>query len=83
MLKRRRVKQTIPLQDRLRSWTNDVLEQAEQLPPGKEREAMLKKARHADTASHLSGWANSPGLQSPKRLARRWILSSAVSSRSR
>jgi hypothetical protein len=66
MSKRRRVKQTVPLQDRLRTWANDVLEQAEQLPPGKEREVMLKKARQADTASHLSGWANSPGLQPPK-----------------
>jgi hypothetical protein len=62
---RRRFKQTVPLQDRLATWAEDVRAQAEQLPPGPERDALLKKASQADVASHLDDWANSPGLQPP------------------
>jgi hypothetical protein len=39
---------------------------ASQLPPGVERDTLLKKASRADTAAHLEEWANSPGLQPPK-----------------
>jgi len=65
MLKRRRFRQTKSLQDRLAAWTEEVREQAAKLPPGPERDALLKKLRQADTASHLDDWANSPGLQPP------------------
>lgn len=53
MAKRRRFKQTVPLKDRLDTWAQEVRVQAEQLPPGPEREALLKKARQADIASHI------------------------------
>jgi hypothetical protein len=66
MKHRRRFKQLLTLEDRLSAWAKSVREQAQKLPPGAEREALLKKARQADTASHLNDWANSPGLQSPK-----------------
>jgi len=66
MQKRRRFKQQLSLQDRLAMWAKDLREQAAALPPGPERDELLKKARQADTASHLEDWANSPGLQSPK-----------------
>ena len=66
MSKRRRFKQPLSLQDRLATWANDVREQASLLPPGQERELLLKKARQADTACHLEDWANSAGLQPPK-----------------
>jgi hypothetical protein len=62
---RRRFKQTVPLKDRLGSWADDIRAQAAQLPPGPERDAMLRKARQAETATHLEDWANSPGLQPP------------------
>jgi hypothetical protein len=65
MLKRRRFHQTKSLQDRLAVWAEEVREQAAKLPPGPERDALLKKLRQADTASHLDDWANSPGLQPP------------------
>jgi hypothetical protein len=65
MLKRRRFKQTLSLQDRLATWAEEVREQAAKLPPGPERDALLKKLRQADTAAHLDDWANSPGLQPP------------------
>lgn len=51
--KQRRFKQQFRLQDRLSAWAKGVKEQAKQLPPGPEREAMLKKARQPDTASHI------------------------------
>lgn len=66
MFKRRRFKQQLTLQDRLASWAKQVQEQAAALPPGPEREALVKKARQADVACHLDDWVKSPGLQSPK-----------------
>jgi leucyl aminopeptidase len=66
MFKRRRFKQQLTLHDRLAAWAKQVQEQAASLPPGAEREALIKKARQADVANHLDDWAKSPGLQSPK-----------------
>ncbi|GMO14941.1 MULTISPECIES: hypothetical protein [Bradyrhizobium] len=67
MLKRRRFKQQLTLQDRLSAWVKQVQEQALRLPPGPERDALLKKARQADVANHLlHDWAISSGLQPPK-----------------
>jgi hypothetical protein len=63
---RRRFKQNISLQDRLAAWAKSVRQQADQLPPGPQRDELIKKARQADTAAHLDDWANSPGLQPPK-----------------
>jgi hypothetical protein len=62
---RRRFKQVVSLQDRLVSFANDTREQASTLPPGHEKDELLKKARQADTASHLEEWLNSPGLRTP------------------
>jgi hypothetical protein len=66
MKKRLRFKQTLSLRDRLAAWSEDVRRQANQLPPGLERDLLLRKARQADTASHLDDWINSTGLQPPK-----------------
>ena len=66
MLKRRRTKQTIPLKDRLAAFAKEMVEQASLLPPGEEKDDMLRRARRADTASHLDDWANSLELQPPK-----------------
>jgi hypothetical protein len=66
MQRRHRFKQTTPLQQRLTEWAKTVLEKANQLPPGPERDDLIKKARQADTAAHLDDWANSSGLQPPK-----------------
>ena len=65
MLKRRRQKQTISFKGRLAEWAEKIREQAARLPPGIERDEMLKRASHADTAAHLDDWANSRGLQPP------------------
>ena len=63
---RRRFKQTIPLKDRLTAWADDVRGQAAKLKPGAAQDAMLKRARQADTAAHIDDWVSSPGLRPPK-----------------
>jgi len=40
-------------------------DEAEKLPPGRDRDALLKKARQLDTASHINEWLSSPGLRAP------------------
>ena len=66
MLQRRRFKQQLTLQDRLATWSKQVGEEAAKLPPGPERDTLVKKVRQADIANHLDDWAKSPGLQPPK-----------------
>ena len=56
-----RYKQTVPLHDRLIAWASEVREQAAKLPPGPERDDLLKRARQADAALHLEDWARSAG----------------------
>jgi hypothetical protein len=63
---RRREKYTSPLEERLSQMAQDCKEKAAALPPGPERDLLLRKARQAETASHLSEWAGSPGLRSPE-----------------
>jgi hypothetical protein len=64
--RRRRFKQVTTLQDRIVEWAKEVRAQAAKLPPGRDRDELLKKVRQAEAAMHLEDWANSPGLQPPK-----------------
>jgi hypothetical protein len=66
MEKRRRFKQTLALEERLAEAANRLRDQAKTLPPSAEREALMRKARHTETASHMTEWLTSPGLQPPK-----------------
>ena len=65
-MQRRRLKQTVSLKDRLAAFAKEIREKASQLRPGPEQDALLKRARQAETASYIDEWANSPGLQPPK-----------------
>jgi hypothetical protein len=56
----------LPLQDRLALHALRLKEAAQALRPGPERDAMTRKARQAETASHVNEWLLSPGLQVPK-----------------
>jgi hypothetical protein len=40
--------------------------QIAQLKPGPHMDVLRKKIRELDTATHLSEWLSSPGLQPPK-----------------
>jgi hypothetical protein len=63
---RRRFKQTQSLEERLAEEAERLREEAKLLPPGAVREAVLRKARQAETGSHMSEWLRSAGLE-PQR----------------
>ena len=55
-----------PLQDRLMLEAMRLKDEANELPPGPLRDARIRKARQAATASHVNEWLSSPGLQAPQ-----------------
>jgi hypothetical protein len=63
---RRRFKQTQSLEERLAEEAKRLREEAKLLPPGAVREALLRRARQAETSLHMSAWLQSPELQPPK-----------------
>lgn len=65
-MQRRRFKQTESLEARLAEEAKRLREEAKSLPPGTAREDLLRRARQAETGSHMSEWLRSPGLQPPK-----------------
>ncbi|MGO4513696.1 hypothetical protein CT676_35890 [Bradyrhizobium sp. MOS001] len=66
MMKRRRIKQAFSLEERLAEQAKRLREDASKAPPGIERETLLRRARQAETGSHMSEWLKSPGLQPPE-----------------
>ncbi|MCK1518421.1 hypothetical protein IVB22_39330 [Bradyrhizobium sp. 190] len=66
---RRRIKHEKTFQDRLAEGALRFREAAQKLPPGSHaQELLLRRARQAETASHIDEWLTSPGLQPPKVL---------------
>ncbi|WP_441237521.1 hypothetical protein [Bradyrhizobium sp. 930_D9_N1_4] len=65
MLKRRRIKQTRTLHERLADEAAKLREQARKLAPGRQREMLLRRARQDETAMQIDTWLHSPGLRSP------------------
>jgi hypothetical protein len=59
MQKRRRFQQTVSFHDRLAAFAKDTRERAATVPPGPERNDLLKRAKQADDASRLDNWARS------------------------
>jgi hypothetical protein len=66
MQQRRHYAEPEILEQRLAEEAHCLREQAKLLPPGAVREATIRKARLAETGSHLSDWLRSPGLQPPR-----------------
>lgn len=62
---RRRVVQSSLLESRLAEEAKRLRQEAKALPPGSAREDLIRKARQAETGSHMSEWLRSPGLQPP------------------
>lgn len=60
MPERRRVTQTRSLEERLVEEAKRLRAQAQLLPPGLDREHAIRKARQAETGSHMSEWLRSP-----------------------
>jgi hypothetical protein len=46
--------------------SEEARHQAEKLPVGREREALVRKARQLETASRIDQWLASSGLKPPK-----------------
>jgi hypothetical protein len=65
MQRRRHFKQTQSLEARLAVAAKRLREEAKSLPPGALREELIRKARQAETASHMTEWLTSPGLRPP------------------
>lgn len=66
MRKRRRLNPRQSFEELLASHAQEMRERAARLNPGVERDNLLMRAEQADTASHLDGSVNSPGLQRSK-----------------
>ena len=63
---RRRVKHEATFEERLAEEAIKFKAAAEEQPAGSTaRELLLRRARQAETASHINNWLNSPGLQPP------------------
>ncbi len=65
MKRRSRFKQVLSLEERLAQEAQRLREEAKTLPPGFQREILMRKARQAETGSHVSEWVRSSGLQPP------------------
>ncbi|MCP3472415.1 hypothetical protein NLM33_19060 [Bradyrhizobium sp. CCGUVB1N3] len=65
MQKRRRIKQTSTLEQRLLEEAERLRKQAQGNPSGFERERLLRRARQAETAAHVNEWLSSMALKPP------------------
>ena len=65
-MQRRGLKHTTSFEERLAQEAERAKIQAEKLPEGLERDLLLKKARQAETAMHITEWLASPGLRPPR-----------------
>jgi hypothetical protein len=65
-MQRHRFKQAISLEERLAEEVRRLREEAELLPRGPVREAVLRRLRQAETGSRISEWLRSPGLRPPE-----------------
>jgi hypothetical protein len=64
--KRNRRKQTTSFDERLKRAAHEAREAAQYLPPGPQREMLLKKAGQAETAQRINEWLAAPGQRSPR-----------------
>lgn len=65
-IRRRRVKQETSFKARLLVYAQQTREAALRLPPGSQREMLLRQARASETAAQIDKWISSPGLQPPE-----------------
>jgi hypothetical protein len=65
LMERRSFMNQIPFEERLACQAHRLRDEANKLSPGSERDDLIRKARQAETASHLTEWLTSPGLACP------------------
>jgi hypothetical protein len=66
MPSRRSFIQLLTLENRLAYEAKGLRVQAAGIARGDEQDQLLRKARQAETGSHISDWLRSPELQAPK-----------------
>jgi hypothetical protein len=66
MKRRKRCKQMHPLKVRLLHAVSEARNAANQLPPGRKREMILRKAHETEIVAYLDEWLSSPGSQLPE-----------------
>jgi len=64
-MKLRPRKPSMPLEKRLEQEALRLKQAAVVLPPGRERDDLIRKSRQINIAAHLNAWLSSPGLQPP------------------
>ena len=62
-MQRRRFTQTAPFGQRLEEQAKRLRKEARGTPPGVERARLIRRARQAETASHINQWISSKGLE--------------------
>jgi hypothetical protein len=65
MSERRRIQDEKTFEERLAEEARCYRDAAECAGPGRARELLLRRARQAETASHVNDWLKSPGLKTP------------------
>lgn len=66
VIRRRRIKHRITFEARLLLRAQEARDAARLLPPGKQREFLLRQARASEMAAQIDRWISSPGLQPPE-----------------
>ena len=66
IVRRKRTKHELSFEERLLGAAQDARTAARKLPPGKEREILLRSARESEAAVTINRWISSPGLRAPK-----------------
>jgi hypothetical protein len=56
----------ITIEQKWREQSDAAKNEAQKLPHGKEREALVRKARQLQTASQINQWLSSPELKPPE-----------------
>jgi len=65
---RRRIKHTTSFTQRLMEEAAKFRKAAEQLPPGTQRELLMKRVRQAEAAVQINDWLAAPGAAPPAAL---------------
>jgi hypothetical protein len=56
----------ITIEEKWHQQSEAAKSEAKKLPPGKERDALIRKARQLETASQMNQWLTSPALRPPE-----------------
>jgi hypothetical protein len=67
-IRRRRIKHEASFEMRLAKAARQAREAAELLPPGLDREMLLRKASACDTAAQIHQWISAPGTSLPEEV---------------